>query len=97
MSAVSAEDITAHMNLHEITDRIWQIQACSAKTGDGLQEGLELRVGGKRDVRHGMAGGARGGEGWMSDRVDDVRVGSELRSAQGWLQPEAAAPYDWFH
>ena len=57
MSAVSAEeplvkasltwffqDITAHMNLHSITDRIWQIQACSAMTGDGLQEGSELQA-----------------------------------------------------
>ena len=29
------------LNLHNIRDRVWQIQACSAKTGAGLQEGIE--------------------------------------------------------
>jgi len=27
--------------LHNIRDRQWQIQACSAKNGTGLQEGIE--------------------------------------------------------
>lgn len=27
-----------------IKDRAWQIQACSAKTGDGLKEGMEWVV-----------------------------------------------------
>ncbi len=30
--------------LEGIQDRIWQIQACSAKTGEGLQEGMEWLV-----------------------------------------------------
>ena len=30
--------------LEGIQDRIWQIQACSAKTGEGLQDGMEWLV-----------------------------------------------------
>lgn len=40
LSAMSAEDIATGLNLHGIKDRAWQIQACSAKTGEGLQEGM---------------------------------------------------------
>jgi hypothetical protein len=29
------------LGLHTLRGRPWQIQACSAKTGDGLREGLE--------------------------------------------------------
>ena len=32
------------MNLHTIRDRAWQIQSCSAKTGEGLQAGMEWVV-----------------------------------------------------
>ena len=32
------------LGLEGIQDRIWQIQACSAKTGEGLQEGMEWLV-----------------------------------------------------
>ena len=41
MSAATADDITAALELDSIGDRVWQIQACSAKTGEGLQEGME--------------------------------------------------------
>lgn len=34
-------DISDALHLHNIRDRIWQIQACSAKNGTGLQEGIE--------------------------------------------------------
>ena len=33
--------ISEALHLHNIRDRDWQIQACSAKTGAGLQEGIE--------------------------------------------------------
>ena len=36
--------ISTGLNLHMIKDRAWQIQACSAKTGEGLQEGMEWLV-----------------------------------------------------
>ena len=32
------------LSLHNIRDRTWTIQACSAKEGEGLQEGLEWLV-----------------------------------------------------
>jgi hypothetical protein len=36
--------ISTGLNLHTIRDRQWQIQACSAKTGEGLQDGLEWLI-----------------------------------------------------
>ena len=45
MSAASSEEIAGTMELDSISDRVWQIQACSAKTGEGLQEGMEWLVG----------------------------------------------------
>jgi ADP-ribosylation factor-like protein 3 len=45
------------LNLNTIRDRTWHIQACSAKSGEGLQEGMEWVVG---EVNK---GGKEGGEG----------------------------------
>lgn len=42
-SATPAE-ITAELGLNDLRDRTWQILPCSAKTGDGLQEGMEWLV-----------------------------------------------------
>ncbi|XP_038046385.1 ADP-ribosylation factor-like protein 3 [Patiria miniata] len=39
--AASASDISTAMELTKIRDRDWQIQACSALTGEGLQDGLD--------------------------------------------------------
>jgi len=44
MSAASADEIAGTMELDSISDRVWQIQACSAKNGDGLQEGMEWLI-----------------------------------------------------
>ncbi len=44
LSAADADEITKALNLAGITGRTWQIQACSAKSGDGLQEGMEFLV-----------------------------------------------------
>eukprot|EP00741_Cyanophora_paradoxa_P011388 tig00020556_g10999.t1 len=41
LNALPADEISSKLMLDEIRDRAWQIQACSAKTGEGLQEGLE--------------------------------------------------------
>lgn len=41
MNASSAEKISEHMNLSCIRNRIWNIQPCSAKTGEGLEDGIE--------------------------------------------------------
>ncbi len=42
--AETAQSIAEHLNLHQIRDRNWHIQACSAKTGQGLTEGMEWLV-----------------------------------------------------
>merc|ERR1711924_554563 len=45
LNATPADEITEALALGSIADRTWTIQACSAKTGDGLQEGMEWIVG----------------------------------------------------
>merc|ERR1712086_1185778 len=44
LQATPAEEISECLKLQNIKDRPWSIQACSAKTGDGLQEGMEWLV-----------------------------------------------------
>mmetsp|Transcript_24293 Transcript_24293/g.72118 ORF Transcript_24293/g.72118 Transcript_24293/m.72118 type:complete len:178 (-) Transcript_24293:177-710(-) len=41
VGAHTADEIADQLNLIGIRDRPWQIQACSAKAGDGLQQGME--------------------------------------------------------
>eukprot|EP00163_Fabomonas_tropica_P032925 TRINITY_DN8452_c0_g2_i4.p3 TRINITY_DN8452_c0_g2~~TRINITY_DN8452_c0_g2_i4.p3 ORF type:complete len:180 (+),score=60.29 TRINITY_DN8452_c0_g2_i4:228-767(+) len=41
LNALPAKEIAEGLNLLSIRDRKWQIQACSAKTGDGLNKGME--------------------------------------------------------
>jgi len=41
LNAMPPKEISEALQLHNIRDRDWQIQACSAKTGAGLQEGIE--------------------------------------------------------
>ena len=41
MGAATPQEIAEIMRLHGLRDRIWHIQACSAKTGAGLQEGMD--------------------------------------------------------
>lgn len=41
VGALTADEIADQLNLVAIRDRPWQIQACSAKDGSGLQEGME--------------------------------------------------------
>uniref|UniRef100_A0A7I4D9X7 ADP-ribosylation factor-like protein 3 n=1 Tax=Physcomitrium patens TaxID=3218 RepID=A0A7I4D9X7_PHYPA len=53
--ALPADEVAAGLNLVAIRDRTWQIQGCSAKTGDGLQEGMDWilqRVKNKGENRH---------------------------------------------
>ncbi|CAM9722498.1 unnamed protein product, partial [Laminaria digitata] len=58
LSALSSDEISQGLNLHTIRDRTWFIQAASAKTGEGLQEGMEWVV---SQINDGAGGG--GGEG----------------------------------
>lgn len=39
--ALPASEIAAGLNLSSIRNRQWQIQPCSAKTGDGIAVGME--------------------------------------------------------
>ena len=39
--ALSSEEVVAKLKLDTVTGRAWGIYACSAVTGEGLQEGLE--------------------------------------------------------
>jgi hypothetical protein len=41
---VHFEQISAELGLNEMRERTWQILPCSARTGDGLQEGMEWLV-----------------------------------------------------
>lgn len=42
--AMSAADISEKLKLTDFKDRQWTIFKCSAKTGDGLTEGLDWLV-----------------------------------------------------
>ena len=44
VTALSPDEVADALNLYSIRDRPWQIQACSAKTGEGLQDGMEWLV-----------------------------------------------------
>lgn len=54
---VYRQQISQGLNLHTIRDRTWFIQAASAKTGEGLQEGMEWIV---SQINDGAGGGAEG-------------------------------------
>ena len=44
VNALSAKDVAEGLNLFSILDRPWQIQPCSAKTGEGLKDGMEWLI-----------------------------------------------------
>eukprot|EP01038_Epipyxis_sp_PR26KG_P004110 gene4110-5860_t len=44
MSALTPAELTAELGLNELREQTWSIVACSARTGEGLQEGLEWLV-----------------------------------------------------
>ena len=41
MSAIDEGEVSKFMGLDQINDREYHIQSCSAKTGDGINEGME--------------------------------------------------------
>lgn len=43
-TALPPNEVSTSLTLHMVRDRKWHIQGCSAKTGDGLAEGLEWAV-----------------------------------------------------
>lgn len=44
IGALEADEIAEGLELHNIRDRQWYIQACSAMTGDGLDDGMSWVV-----------------------------------------------------
>ncbi|KAL2919029.1 ADP-ribosylation factor protein 3 [Polyrhizophydium stewartii] len=46
MNALAGDEASrlARLNLNSIRDRTWHIQPCSAKTGDGVSEGMEWAI-----------------------------------------------------
>ena len=43
-TAMSPEEIVSSLKLQSISGREWSIQACCAKTNEGIQEGMEWLV-----------------------------------------------------
>ncbi|RKO87048.1 ADP-ribosylation factor family-domain-containing protein, partial [Blyttiomyces helicus] len=41
VNALPGDEIATGLNLNAIRDRPWQIQPCSAKSGDGVSQGME--------------------------------------------------------
>lgn len=44
LQALGSQEISETMQLHNVREREWTIQAASAKTGEGLQDGMEWLV-----------------------------------------------------
>lgn len=44
LNALHPTELTSGLNLHAIRDRQWCILPCSAKSGEGLQEGMDFLV-----------------------------------------------------
>uniref|UniRef100_A0A665WAB9 ADP-ribosylation factor-like protein 3 n=1 Tax=Echeneis naucrates TaxID=173247 RepID=A0A665WAB9_ECHNA len=40
MTATPASELAESLHLHTIRDRMWQVQACSALTAEGVQDGM---------------------------------------------------------
>ncbi|XP_075011028.1 ADP-ribosylation factor-like protein 3 isoform X3 [Calonectris borealis] len=43
LTAAPASEIAEGLNLHTIRDRVWQIQSCSALSGEGVQDVVETK------------------------------------------------------
>lgn len=61
MNALDPEEIADGLSLGSLENRTWQLQGCSAKTGEGLQEGMEWLV--EQINQNGGGGGGAADEG----------------------------------
>ncbi|KAJ3270279.1 ADP-ribosylation factor protein 3 [Terramyces sp. JEL0728] len=52
VTALPGDEIALGLNLNSIRDRPWQIQACSAKNGDGISEGMEWAMSVLEKIQH---------------------------------------------
>jgi hypothetical protein len=44
MNSLSVQEISSVLQLADIQNRPWHIQPCSAKTGEGIEEGFDFLV-----------------------------------------------------
>lgn len=52
MTAAPASELAESLRLHTIRDRMWQVQACSALTAEGIQVNTETDTVCKRNIAH---------------------------------------------
>lgn len=52
MTAAPASELAESLRLHTIRDRMWQVQACSALTAEGIQVNIETDTICKRNIAH---------------------------------------------
>lgn len=52
MTAAPASELAESIRLHTIRDRMWQVQACSALTAEGIQVNIETDTVCKRNIAH---------------------------------------------
>jgi len=57
LSAMPASELSVGLDLTSIKDRAWQIASCSAKTGEGLAEGMQWLVKVVADKQSAASGG----------------------------------------
>ncbi len=60
LSALPASDLSVGLNLTAIKDRAWQIAPCSAKSGEGLAEGMQWLIKVVSDKQLAAGGGGGG-------------------------------------
>ena len=63
--ALDAPEIMNTLELNAITDRTWNIQACSAVSQEGLNEGMEWLINTINAKTQAAAGGGAGGAQWI--------------------------------
>lgn len=82
-TCLSTLQITSELGLNEIRDRVWNIIPCSAKTGEGLQDGMEWIV---EQINHsevseeGMKEGSGEVGGSKSDKKTSKKVSKSDKS-----------------
>lgn len=72
-TCLSTLQITSELGLNEIRDRVWNIIPCSAKTGEGLQDGMEWIV---EQINHSEVSeeGRKEGGKWVGQKVTKKRL-----------------------
>ncbi|PKU35869.1 adp-ribosylation factor-like protein 3 [Limosa lapponica baueri] len=67
LTAAPASEIAEGLNLHTIRDRVWQIQSCSALSGEGVQLPSDMAT---TFMAEGQRGGTADGMNWVCKNVN---------------------------